>query len=182
MNSRRNETALMEPGELQALMDTYGDDIWNYAYFLSGSRSAADDIAQETFIRAYKYMGSFRGDASVKTWLLRIARGRFLTFRSSSFIRRVTLQDTPEPSGAERSAEEEFLRQSLHGDVWALVLRLPRKDREVLMLHAHYGMSMEEMAATLGLSLSAVKSRLQRARRKAAQGWEKELKDDGQQQ
>ncbi|WP_151734907.1 RNA polymerase sigma factor ['Paenibacillus yunnanensis' Narsing Rao et al. 2020] len=177
MSSTRKENALMEAGELQALMETYGDDVWNYAYFLSGSRSAADDIAQETFIRAYKYMGGFRGDASVKTWLLRIARGRFLTFRSNSFVRRVTLQEAPGVNGAARSAEDEFLQTSLHGEVWALVLKLPRKDREVLMLHAHYGLSMEEMAGTLGLSVPAVKSRLQRARRKAARCLEKELNE-----
>ncbi|MGN7764961.1 RNA polymerase sigma factor [Paenibacillus sp. 22594] len=170
-----NESATMTAAALQTLMEHYGEDVWNYAYYLARSRSAADDIAQETFIRAYKYMNTFRGEAAVRTWLLQITRTRWLTYRSSSFIRRVTLRDNIGKDSSSPSAEEVFLQQSLSSEVWRIVLQLPRKHREVLMLYAHYGLSMEELSGLLGISLSAAKSRLHRARQQANECWEKEL-------
>ncbi|MNB80768.1 ECF RNA polymerase sigma factor SigE [compost metagenome] len=175
MSMERNEVATMSAGALKTLMETYGEDVWNYAYFLSSSSSAADDIAQETFIRAFKYMHAFRGEASVKTWLLRITRNRWYTYRSSSFMKRVTLQAAPDNTRTEQSAEAVYMNESLSSEIWQLVLRLPRKYREILMLHAHYNMSMEELAHTLNISLPAAKSRLHRARQKANEYWEKEL-------
>ncbi|MDF9842543.1 MULTISPECIES: RNA polymerase sigma factor [unclassified Paenibacillus] len=175
MSMERNEVATMSAGALKTLMETYGEDVWNYAFFLSRSSSAADDIAQETFIRAYKYMHAFRGEASVKTWLLRITRNRWYTYRSSSFMKRVTLQAEPDSARTEQSAEDAVMDESLSSEIWQLVLRLPRKYREILMLHAHYEMSMEELAHTLNISLSAAKSRLRRARQKASECWDKEL-------
>lgn len=179
MSMERNNVATMSAGALQTLMETYGEDVWNYAFFLSRSSSAADDIAQETFIRAYKYMHAFRGEASVKTWLLRITRNRWYTYRSSSFMKRVTLQAVPDSTRTEQSAENAYMDESLSSQIWQLVLRLPRKYREILMLHAHYEMTMEELAHTLNISLSAAKSRLHRARQKASEYWEKELNGNG---
>lgn len=175
MSSEPNTALTMSAGALRTLMETYGEDVWNYAYFLSRSRSAADDIAQETFIRAYKYMDTFRGEAAAKTWLLRITRNRWLTYRNTAFIRRVTLAEDSAARLSGPSAEETFLEQSLRGEVWRMVLGLPRKHREILMLAAHYGQSMEEIALTLGISLPAAKSRLLRARRKAKEIWEREM-------
>ncbi|MNC06709.1 RNA polymerase sigma factor YlaC [compost metagenome] len=120
-------------------------------------------------------MNTFRGEAGVRTWLLQITRNRWLSYRSSSFIRRVTLQESVGRESSSPSAEEIFLQQSLSSEVWRIVLQLPRKHREVLMLHAHYGLSMEELAGLLGISLSAAKSRLHRARQKANECREKEL-------
>ncbi|ASA20799.1 RNA polymerase sigma factor [Paenibacillus donghaensis] len=174
MSDQLNEPTTMNASTLRELMNTYGEDVWNYAYFLSRSGAVADDIAQETFIRAYKHMNSFRGEASVKTWLLQITRNRWYTYRNSGFMKRVILKEQPEP-GAAVSAEDAFLEQSLSGDIWRLVLRLPRKHREVLILHAHYNLTMEELALTLGLSLSGAKSRLLRARKQANECWNKEL-------
>lgn len=175
MSMESSEVTIMSAGALRTLMETYGEDVWNYAYFLSRSSSAADDIAQETFIRAYKHMNSFRGEASVKTWLLRITRNRWYTYRSNSFVKRVTLQEVLDLRHTVPSAEDTYMDKSLSSQVWQLVLRLPRKYREILMLHAHYDMSMEELAHTLNISLAAAKSRLHRARQKANQSWEKEL-------
>lgn len=163
----------MDAGDLRTLMEIYGGDVWNYAYFLSRSRSAADDIAQETFIRAYKHMNTYRREAGVKTWLLRIARNRWLSYRSTAFMRRAALTEQPE-SGSAQSAEDDYLRRSLTDEVWGIVLELPRKYREALMLAAHYGLTMEEMAQTLGISVSAAKSRLRKARQLAGERWRKE--------
>ncbi|MDO3410063.1 sigma-70 family RNA polymerase sigma factor [Saccharibacillus sp. CPCC 101409] len=156
------------------VMEQYGEDVWNYLYMLTRSRELADDLAQETFIRAYRHLHSYRGEAAVKTWLLRIARNRWYSYRRLAFVRRVTLTDRLPETNASDSAEEEFLRAELTSEVWRTVLELPVKYREILMLRAHYEMSMEELAEALGITVSAAKSRLQRARRKAAELWGEE--------
>ncbi|WP_172256236.1 RNA polymerase sigma factor [Saccharibacillus deserti] len=164
----------MTADDLESIMDTYGEDVWNFLYIMTRSRELADDLAQETFIRAYKYLGTYRREASLKTWLLRIARNRWYSYRRLAFVRRVALPGyVPETDTAE-SAETEFLREELTSEVWAIVLKLPLKYREVLTLQAHYGMTMEELANALGITVSAAKTRLQRARSKASELWEKE--------
>jgi len=175
MPSELNQMTTMNTDALTRLMETYSEAVWNYAYFLSRSVAVADDVAQETFIRAYKHMNAFRGEASAKTWLLQIARNRWLTYRSTAFFRRVKLQEHTDLEGFSPSAEEAYMSESLTGEVWRIVLQLPGKYREVLMLAAHYGLSMEELAHTLGISPSAAKSRLLRARRKANEIWKKEM-------
>lgn len=174
MSSKLKEsTQTMSSMDFTTLMETYGEAVWNYAYFLSRSGTIADDIAQETFIRAYKYMNQYRGESSVKTWLLRIARNRWYSYRSTSFIKRVVLKPEIFSDSSVQSAEDEALEQSLSNEVWKLVYKLPVKYREVLILAIHYELTMEQMADTLGISLSAAKSRLQRARRKANELWKR---------
>ncbi|MFC7681068.1 RNA polymerase sigma factor [Paenibacillus sp. GCM10028914] len=174
MSDEQKETIqTMSNQDFTVIMETYGEAVWNYSYFLSRNGAVADDIAQETFIRAYKYMNNYRGESSLKTWLLRIARNRWYSYRSTSFIKRVILKPEAISDISVQSAEDEALEQSLSTEVWKLVYQLPLKDREVLILAIHYELTMEELADTLGISLSAAKSRLQRARRKAKELWER---------
>lgn len=59
---------------LREMMEEYGSDVWNYAFFLTRNREQANDISQEVFLKAYKNVGKYRGQASKKTWLLTITR------------------------------------------------------------------------------------------------------------
>ncbi|MEK0314239.1 RNA polymerase sigma factor [Cohnella sp. 56] len=59
---------------LRDLMDLFGDDVWNFAYFLTGRHDTADDLSQEVFLAAYNGLHAFRGDCSVKSWLPTITR------------------------------------------------------------------------------------------------------------
>ncbi|WNQ11292.1 RNA polymerase sigma factor [Paenibacillus aurantius] len=167
-------TANMDSGTLDGLMKDYGKDIWNYAYFLTGDRHAADDLSQEVFLRAYRSIGNFRGEATVKTWLLRITRNLALNHRRSAFIRRVTLLDRIQRQGSVRSAEEAFLDAEVADGIWRAVLRLPVPFREVLLLDMQHGMSMEEIAGMLHVSVGTVKSRLHRARAKVTKALQEE--------
>ncbi|OWR31750.1 RNA polymerase subunit sigma-70 [Saccharibacillus sp. O23] len=173
----REDSLSMTADDLRSIMERYGEDVWNYLYVMTRKHDLADDLAQETFIRANRYLGSYRGEASMKTWLLRIARNRWYSYRRLAFVRKVTLPGRlPEPHTGE-SAEEEFLRRESTGEVWRVVMRLPLKYREILMLRAHYELSMEELAHALGISVSAAKTRLRRARKQASELWEKERGD-----
>ncbi|RKN82280.1 sigma-70 family RNA polymerase sigma factor [Paenibacillus ginsengarvi] len=160
---------------LNDLMRTFGDDVWRYACYLTGRRDAADDIAQDVFWKAYRHLASFRGECSVKTWLLRITRRTAFNYMRSAFVRKVTLFGlfAPKTDTAARSAEHIVMDREAERDVWAAVLAMPAKYREVIVLDAHYELSYREMAEVLGISEGTVKSRLHRARAKV----EKSLKE-----
>lgn len=152
------------------LMTAYGKDVWNYAYSITHKRDQADDITQEVFIKVFRNLYTFRSESSVKTWLLAITRNMALDYRRSAFLRRVTLIGFSQPSfetgSSSAPAEAQVMEKLAINDLWSLVLKLPVKYREVLILYAHYQLSMKEMAEVLGVSEGTVKSRLFHARNK----------------
>ncbi|MBM7565905.1 RNA polymerase sigma factor [Paenibacillus sacheonensis] len=150
---------------LNELMTAYGKDVWHFAFFMTHSREMADDISQDVFVKVYRQLYEFRGQSSIKTWLLAITRNTARDALRSAWMRRVVLFGAVNPSsGASPSAERESMDKLLTEELWAVVLNLPRKLREVLLMNSHYGLSMQEMADMLHLSVGTVKSRLHRAR------------------
>ncbi|MBP1972033.1 sigma-70 family RNA polymerase sigma factor [Cohnella thailandensis] len=156
---------------LDELMLAYGKDVWNYAYFLTCRREAAEDIAQDVFVKAYQNLHNYRGESPIKPWLLSIARNTALDYLRSSWVRKVSFL-TPHASRASHpSAENEWLHREEHQAIWDIVLKLPRKLREALLLYAHHQLSMKEISALLGVSEGTVKSRLFRAREAVNRAW-----------
>ncbi|CAM3637591.1 RNA polymerase sigma factor [Marinicrinis lubricantis] len=173
--------------DLRRLMETYGEDVWNYAYVITRNTHTADDVAQEVFIKAYRSFAGFRGEASIKTWLLKIARNTALSYRMKPFLRKVLLFGDRMPDGVSPlstsdqrapSAEAEYMERESADQLWRQVLKLPTKFRDPLVLSAHYGLSMEEISAVTGASLGTVKSRIHRAKKKIADAWEGEIVDE----
>ncbi|UVI30820.1 RNA polymerase sigma factor [Paenibacillus spongiae] len=158
----------LSPPDFRRVMEEYAEDVWHYAYFLTKKKEAADDLAQETFVKAFRRLDSFRGEASVRTWLMTIVRNTWYTHRRTAFVRKVVLVGFNSTKQAMPSAEADYMKRMQADHVWQIVLALPVKYREVLILQAHYELTMEEMANLLHLSVTAVKSRLRRARRMAA--------------
>ncbi len=160
---------------LQDLMTAYGNDVWNYAFSITRKWEMADDITQDVFLKAYRNLFTFRSESSVKTWLLAITRNTAYDYKKSAFFRKVTLVDYITFQGSSPSAETEVIQGMESGEIWKLVLRLPAKYREVLILYGHYQLSMREIAKVLDLNEGTVKSRLRRARAKgnAMKGAEK---------
>ena len=124
-------------------------------------RSLAEDAVQETFIKVYRSLASFRAESSEKTWLMRIAintcrdmnRDRWLRFMD----RRITPEMLPEASQPFEKREEELVIS---------VMNLPLKLREVIVLYYYQGMSTLEISDALGISQSSVSGRLKRGREK----------------
>lgn len=160
MNEGLDRNALLDE-----LMMTYGKDVWNYAYFLTKHRELAEDIAQDTFVKAYHNLYAFRGSSSMKAWLLAIARNTSKDYYKSSWFRRVRLIEPDESVGPSiPSAENEWFFSEYRREIWHTVLGLPRKLRETLLLQVHYRLSLKEIADLMQLSEGTVKSRLFRAR------------------
>jgi len=153
---------------LEELMLAYGEDVWNYVFFLTRRSELADDITQDVFVKVYERLYSFRGEASVRTWLLTITRNLVRDYWRSAWFRRVIPFGQPSRGDSTPSAEAEVLNRLVTEDVWRIVLSLPRKLREILLLHAHHQLSYTEIARLLSLSEGTVKSRLYRARAKVS--------------
>ena len=147
-----------EEREIERLMDTYGRGIKRMCCLYLKDVSLAEDASQETFVRAWRHLDSFRGESSEKTWLMRIAMNVCRDMLRTSWFRRLDRRFTPEELPLVFTPDEE--RPLLAQEVMAL----PPKYREPILLYYYQDMNTKEMAAALGISFNTAKSRLLRAR------------------
>ena len=144
-------------------------DTYTLAHRLTGDDEDARDVTQETYLRAYRGLRRFRGDAQFTTWLYRITAncasthlGRRARHRHEELHDDLPVDDLrpgADPVGrAEQGALRERVNQALRG--------LPPRLRAVIVLRDIYDLPHEAIAAELGISESAAKVRLHRARRK----------------
>ncbi|MGC9350130.1 MAG: RNA polymerase sigma factor [Anaerolineae bacterium] len=160
-----------EVHNLSELYERYSGPVFGYLLRLSADPSVADELTGETFYRAMLALDSFRGDASVKTWLLRIARN--LYFRRAQRDKRTCSLEQIEAwggvfSATEATPETELLERERSSAIQRALLSLSESDRSILLLKAQEGMLCKEIASVLDISISAVKVRLYRARRRLA--------------
>jgi len=154
----------MDKTELHHLMTAYGDDVRRYAYAITKNREQAKDITQETFLKAYRSFGSFKGRSSLKTWLFSIARNAAINEMKSSYMRRIVLFEWVKPRGVGESAETAYLEEQSVREIREALMSLSMKLREVLLVSLEHGLTMPEIAELLNVSEGTVKSRLHRAR------------------
>lgn len=157
--------------DIQWMMENYGEDVWNYAFFMTKRHDQADDISQEVFIKAYQNFSSFRGEASIKTWLLKITRNTSFSFKKLAFFRKTILigfisDKSNSTQSAHPSAKSEYMKHQYTDEIWNQVMKLPDKYRETLILYSHYQFNMKEISDVLNISEGTVKSRMHRARKR----------------
>lgn len=143
------------------LYERHARDVFRFALFLTGNAAAADDLTSETFVRAWTARGSIR-EATVRAYLLTITRNLWRDAQRRNW-REVPLEavaDATGDGGAEALADLRWTERQLE--------RIAAGDRDALLLHARDGLSYDEVAARLGVSIGAVKSRIFRARQALA--------------
>jgi RNA polymerase sigma-70 factor (ECF subfamily) len=151
--ARRGDAAAFEE-----LVRIYQADIWRLCFHLLGSRTLADDVTQDAFVRAYRFLPRFRGDAKFSTWLFSIARNCALDeLRRAGRRKRIDASLQAEP---DRYAPEATLGIEVREAVAGLALDL----REPLVMIDVMGQSYAEVAEAMRLPLGTVKSRVHRAR------------------
>lgn len=154
---------------LAELYECYSGPVFGYLLYLSGDRALADELTGETFYRAMLALDGFRGEASVKTWLLRIAHNLCLR-RIEREQRTMSLEGIQEQGIAlaitQVDPETELLRQEHSRTIQQALLSLSGDDRSILLLSAREKIRCREIAQVLGISVTAVKVRLYRARRR----------------
>jgi len=144
----------------RTLYQRYSADVFRFALYLSGNRSDAEDITSETFVRAWTSSARIRAD-TVKGYLFTIARNLYLRELRRS-RRDVELQRPIEDTAPDPLAMAE--QKAQFRAVLARLRELPEVDRSAVLLRALEGLTYEEIARALGISLAAVKTKIHRAR------------------
>ena len=159
------------------LVRRYSNDIYALLFRLTSDAEEARDLAQETFLRALKAIGGFRGDSDLKTWLYRIAinesRNRFRWWKRRRREKTVSLDENLGNSDAvygdiladgAASPEEDALRREREMILQRALRELPEIYREPIVLFDIEGLSYDEICRALDLNPGTLKSRLARGR------------------
>jgi RNA polymerase sigma-70 factor, ECF subfamily len=153
----------------EELIKRYRNDVYGLAYHYVRNREDAWDIAQEVFIKAHRAIGTFRGDSSFKTWLLRITANRCKDFFKKRKLRTVSLDDTvPEArfKSGNATPDESLASSELGQQIHQALDTLSAKHKTAFVLRELEGLSYEHMAGVMNCSLGTVMSRLHHARKK----------------
>jgi RNA polymerase sigma-70 factor (ECF subfamily) len=144
------------------LFESLRPDLVRFAHWLARDRALAEDIVQESLLRAWRYRDALKDPAAARPWLLTIVRREHARMYERKRLELVPLEDIAETCADPRAADtEDDLFALRHG-----IMRLPLEYREPLVLQVLGGFSTEEIAQELKLSSTAVLTRLFRARNK----------------
>lgn len=146
--------------EFSELYGQYYADVFRFALFLTGDRSRAEDLTADTFVRAWTARDRIQM-ATVRSYLLTIVRNLHRDALRRERRTGTLLADVADPRPSVEAQVESVLALK---QVRARLRRVARGDRQALLMFIARGMSHQEIAAALGLSISAVKSRIFRAR------------------
>lgn len=162
--ARRGDRAAFDELVRRTYVDTY-----TLAVRLTANEEDARDVVQESYLRAWKGIRNFRGDAQFSTWMYRITANAAATLVQKRRRRRAEPLDTvDEPVEASLEAQPEAATESAVGmaELARAVQDLPPKLRTIVVLKDVYGLPHEAIAAELGISVAAAKVRLHRGRKK----------------
>ena len=158
------------------LVEMYQRPVYNLCYRMLGTAGDAEDAAQETFMRAYKSLARYDRSRSFATWLLSIASHYCIDQLRKNRFSTLSIDNEDhawlEPPDPGPSPESSFTVNERQAQVQALLANLGAKDRAAVVMRYWYDYSYEEIAESLSMTVSAVKSRLHRARRDLAVEWQ----------
>jgi RNA polymerase sigma-70 factor (ECF subfamily) len=178
------ETELVERarrGDLRAwetIVRTHQGIAFRTAYVMAGNAADAEEAAQDGFVKAYRALGRFRGDAPFRPWLLRIVANEARNRRRSAARReRLSLRAAAEarPGDAVPSPEAALLSRESQEQLLAAVERLSDDHRDAIACRYLLDLSEDETAAALGIRRGTVKSRVARALERLREELEGEL-------
>lgn len=153
----------------EALVRQYRNDVFALAYHFVRNREEAWDLSQEVFIKAHRALKRFRGDASFKTWIMRITANQCKDFLKKRRIKTVSFDGSPQAANrpdAELNPRDRAEAHELGDAIHHAVDALPIKHRTAFVLREIEGLSYQEMAGVMNCSVGTVMSRLHHARRK----------------
>jgi RNA polymerase sigma-70 factor (ECF subfamily) len=166
------ESAAEELDDFDAVVRLHWPAVFRFALASLRDRDAAQTLTQDCFVKAWRGRGAFRGESTVKTWIVRIAvnlvrdhaRNRRLQFWKRTTARARDIQEAGERIPDERmSAETRVLRDEQIRAVWEISGTLPERQRTVFLLRFVEDMDLLEISSALGLKEGTVKTHLFRA-------------------
>lgn len=147
-----------QTGAFDLLVERHRRVVYRVCYRFVSNHEDASDLSQEVFLRAYRALGRFRGDASLTTWLYRIATNVCLNRVSAKRLPVEPIDAASDVDTREESAPEGLLRAERAVRVREAVAQLPEKQRAALVLRVYEDMTHQEIASTLGTSVGAAKA------------------------
>ena len=159
----------MDAQEFTDMAEKHSGFVYNVAYRMMGNPHDAEEVAQDTFVSAYKARDRFRGDAQPTTWLYRITvNAALMRIRKDKRGKEMTVSEDNRPDVASNNWAESpvaaTMNSELGGRIDAAIDALPEGLKVVVILRDVQGLSNQEAADTLDVSLSALKARLHRGR------------------
>ena len=156
-----------DTGAFDDVYDAYRPRVFAFLLRMSGSRTVAEDLLDETWLRLVQHARNLRPDTRLGPWLFTVARNLYWSYRRSALVEQASVPElfglwpspAPWPSPFDLAAASELQRR-----VERALSRLPPKHREVLLLVAHEGLTPAEAAGVCGISAEALRQRLSRAR------------------
>jgi RNA polymerase sigma-70 factor (ECF subfamily) len=148
---------------LQEMVEIHGDRIYRLALRYTGDRAQAQDLTQETFLRAYKHLDSYDRSMPAGPWLCKIAGNLCLNWLRDNRESPVSLNEDMS-AGSDPGPEARYLQKEQEKDLHQALHQLPIIYREVVLLKHVAELSYAEICEALDLELSLVKNRLYRGR------------------
>lgn len=158
-------------------MERYQERVYNVAFQMTGSHEDSLDLAQDSFLRVFRALSSFKGDSSLGTWIHRIAHNIVIDELRKRRRRPVVAMSTDTvvitedgehmlewSAPMDEAPEEQLLRAEKKREIEQALQRISPEHRSVLVMRDIEGLTYEEVAEVLGLNVGTVKSRLNRAR------------------
>lgn len=154
------------------IVQRYSARVLRVAQSLAHTREDAEEIAQNAFVQAFRHLSDFRGDSRFCTWLVRITMNEGLMRLRRQRLNEISIDNSCEGNSPSRrelqdwapTPEQRYSREELRSILTTTIGQLPPRYRTVFQLRQVEGFSTRETAQALDLSLTAVKSRLRRAR------------------
>jgi RNA polymerase sigma-70 factor (ECF subfamily) len=150
------------------------DQLYNFAHWLTQNRDEAEDLVQETYVKALKGFSSFQLGTNFRAWMYRILHNTFLTsrtgLRATSTVPLDAEEDGPELAVEKETPETILMKSSNSQLMQSAIDNLPVHFREILLLCEVEEMSYQEIAETLSIPIGTVMSRLSRARKALRDG------------
>lgn len=149
------------------LVNKYRKPVYHIAFRFTRNSQEADDITQDTFVKAYQGLSKFRGDASFKTWLFRIATNLSINTTKSGRIRKDS-GEAPEESAktTHQPVLSNMMAEERKSKLYKAIQLLPPRQRQALMLKSLKEMSCQEVADVMKCSVGTVKANVFNAVRK----------------
>lgn len=158
--------------DFEHIVNEYGDALLRMCFMYLKDYTMAEDAVQETFLRAFRHQKEFKGKASIKTWITRIAINVCKDMLSDTWIRHRADEEMADvPDEKENTMEERYV-------IASKVASLPEKYKEVVLLHYYQELKLQEIADILGEKEATIKTRLKRARNMLRKDLEEAFDDE----
>ncbi len=164
-NGMDNSNKLNMETEIERLIDTYGNDVLRTSYMYLKDSHKAEDAFQEVFYKVYKKYGSFRGESSEKTWIIKITVNVCKDMLRSSWIKRIFLTDQIGRESSETDdVEKKIIKKDENRRLFDEVISLSQNYKEVIILYYYHGFDTAEISKAMNIPEGTVRSRLHRGR------------------